>query len=129
MSSHIKYSFKSYHILFSKSIKDNLTFGEKYDEETIEKAIELADFKKDLERMPKGIDTMVGERGVSLSGGQKQRLSIARALLINPEILILDDSLSAVDAKTEKNIISNLINERKGKTTLIAAHRDRKSVV
>lgn len=111
------------HILFSKSIKDNLTFGQSYSDEEIEKAIELADFKKDLDRMPKGIETMVGERGVSLSGGQKQRLSIARALLTDPEILILDDSLSAVDAKTEKNIISNLINERKGKTTLISAHR------
>ncbi|MCS5431565.1 ATP-binding cassette domain-containing protein, partial [Staphylococcus aureus] len=67
--------------------------------------------------------TVVGERGVSLSGGQKQRISIARALLIDPEVLILDDSLSAVDAKTEEVILSNLKKLRKGKTNIITAHR------
>ena len=73
--------------------------------------------------MPKQYDTMVGERGVSLSGGQKQRLSIARALSVNPELLILDDALSAVDAKTEEKILTNLKTVRGDKTTIIAAHR------
>lgn len=111
------------HILFSKSIRDNIVLGSDYSEEEIQRAIGLADFKKDLDKMPQGLETQVGERGVSLSGGQKQRLAIARALIRDPEILILDDSLSAVDAKTEKNIISNLLRERAGKTTLISAHR------
>ena len=73
--------------------------------------------------MASGFDTIVGERGVSLSGGQKQRLAISRALIMEPEILIMDDSLSAVDAKTEDHIIANLKAGRKGKTTLITAHR------
>ena len=70
-----------------------------------------------------GLETLVGEKGVSLSGGQKQRVSIARALIKNPEILLLDDSLSAVDAKTEAKIIENIQNERSGKTTIITTHR------
>ncbi|MCS0542694.1 ATP-binding cassette domain-containing protein, partial [Aeromonas veronii] len=73
--------------------------------------------------LPEGLQTLVGEKGVALSGGQKQRISIARALLINPEILILDDSLSAVDAKTETKIIENIRRERAGKTTIITTHR------
>lgn len=73
--------------------------------------------------MPNGYDTVVGERGVSLSGGQKQRISIARALIIRPELLILDDALSAVDAKTEEKILSALKKERSEQTTIIAAHR------
>lgn len=73
--------------------------------------------------MPEGLDTIVGEKGVSLSGGQKQRLSIARALLRNRECLILDDALSAVDAKTEREIISHLQDERKEGINLIASHR------
>ncbi|MCM6922903.1 ATP-binding cassette domain-containing protein, partial [Enterococcus faecium] len=73
--------------------------------------------------LPKGYDTLVGERGVSLSGGQKQRISIARALIKNPELLMLDDALSAVDAKTEEAILHNLKEIRKEKTTIIAAHR------
>ena len=91
--------------------------------EDLEKAIELADFKKDLEMLPDGLTTLVGEKGVALSGGQKQRISIARALIKNPEILILDDSLSAVDAKTEAKIIDNIRTEREGKTTIITTHR------
>ena len=73
--------------------------------------------------LPEGLDTLVGEKGVALSGGQKQRISIARALVKNPEILILDDSLSAVDAKTESKIIENIQAERSGKTTIITTHR------
>ncbi|MFL8936542.1 ABC transporter ATP-binding protein [Rossellomorea oryzaecorticis] len=112
------------HVLFSRSVKENIMFGrEDADENDLEKAIELADFKKDLEMLPDGLSTLVGEKGVALSGGQKQRISIARALIKNPEILILDDSLSAVDAKTEAKIIDNIRNEREGKTTIITTHR------
>lgn len=92
-------------------------------EEELEKAIEIAAFTKDLEFLPEGLETLVGEKGVSLSGGQKQRISIARAVIQNPEILILDDSLSAVDARTEAAIIENIRTERSGKTTIITTHR------
>ncbi|WP_019153391.1 ABC transporter ATP-binding protein [Robertmurraya massiliosenegalensis] len=112
------------HFLFSKSVKENILFGKiGATEEELNKAIELADFKKDLEMLPEGLETLVGEKGVALSGGQKQRISIARALIKNPEILILDDSLSAVDAKTEQKIIENIRQERSGKTTIISTHR------
>ncbi|WP_175988166.1 ABC transporter ATP-binding protein [Bacillus sp. Marseille-Q1617] len=112
------------HVLFSRTVKENILFGRHdADEVALEKAIELADFKKDLEMLPNGLSTLVGEKGVALSGGQKQRISIARALIKNPEILILDDSLSAVDAKTEAKIIENIRNEREGKTTIITTHR------
>ncbi|MEG9299022.1 ABC transporter ATP-binding protein [Mangrovibacillus sp. Mu-81] len=112
------------HVLFSRTVKENILFGRHdADEEAMEKAIELADFKKDLDMLPDGLATLVGEKGVALSGGQKQRISIARALIKNPDILILDDSLSAVDAKTEAKIIDNIRNEREGKTTIITTHR------
>jgi ATP-binding cassette, subfamily B, multidrug efflux pump len=112
------------HVLFSRTVKENILFGRHdADEKDLEQAIELADFKKDLEMLPDGLSTLVGEKGVALSGGQKQRISIARALIKNPEILILDDSLSAVDAKTEAKIIENIRNEREGKTTIITTHR------
>ncbi|MFJ7680462.1 ABC transporter ATP-binding protein [Peribacillus butanolivorans] len=112
------------HFLFSKSVRDNILFG-KLDatEGELAEAIRLADFEKDLTMLPKRLETLVGEKGVALSGGQKQRISIARALIKNPEILILDDSLSAVDAKTETTIIENIQNERSGKTTIITTHR------
>jgi ATP-binding cassette subfamily B protein len=112
------------HVLFSRTIRENILFGK--DDATdadLKKAIHLAYFEKDLENLPMGLETLVGEKGVSLSGGQKQRISIARALIKNPEILILDDSLSAVDAKTETRIIQNIQNERSGKTTIITTHR------
>lgn len=73
--------------------------------------------------LPDGLLTLVGERGVSLSGGQKQRLALARALLIDPEILILDDAMSAVDARTEAHIVEAIRTSRKGRTTIIATHR------
>ncbi|MDQ0268516.1 ABC transporter ATP-binding protein [Cytobacillus purgationiresistens] len=112
------------HVLFSRSIRQNILFGkEDASEAEVEKAVVLASFKKDLDNLPMGLETLVGEKGVSLSGGQKQRVSIARALIKDPEILILDDSLSAVDAKTEANIIKNIQNERSGKTTIITTHR------
>ena len=109
--------------LFSKSIKENVLFY-RYDlEDKLDDVLEQADIKKDISRFKDGIDTLVGENGLSLSGGQKQRLGIARALLSNPEILILDDSLSAVDSSTEKTIIENIKKNREGKTNIIVAHR------
>ena len=109
--------------LFSKSIKENVLFY-RYDlEDRLEEVLEQADIKKDISRFKDGIDTLVGENGLSLSGGQKQRLGIARALLSEPDILILDDSLSAVDSNTEKTIIENIKKTREGKTNIIVAHR------
>lgn len=112
------------HILFSKSVGENIAFGKlNATEEEIQKAIQTAAFEQDLERMAEGLSTMIGERGVSISGGQKQRISIARAFLRDPELLILDDSLSAVDARTERQIIQNIQRERAGKTNIIVTHR------
>lgn len=112
------------HVLFRRSVLDNILIG-KLDASTseIDKAMEIADFKKDLSLLSEGTKTMVAELGESLSGGQRQRLSIARALVKEPEILILDDSLSAVDALTESNIISKLKTYRGNKTNIIIAHR------
>ena len=109
--------------LFSKTIKDNILFYRENLENTLEQALILSDIKKDIESFKDGINTLVGENGISLSGGQKQRLGIARAILANPDILILDDSLSAVDANTEKTIIENIKNYRQGKTNIIVSHR------
>ncbi|PEJ72963.1 ABC transporter ATP-binding protein [Bacillus wiedmannii] len=112
------------HFLFSASIGENIAFGKAdatYNE--ITRAAEIACIHNDILQFSEGYETVVGERGVSLSGGQKQRISIARALLTNAEILILDDCLSAVDAKTEETILNALKRERAGKTTIITAHR------
>lgn len=112
------------HTLFSRTIRENMLFGkEDATDEEIWEALTLASFDGDVKRMPEQLDTMVGEKGVSLSGGQKQRLSIARAFLRNRECLILDDALSAVDAKTEREIISRLQEERGGCMNIISAHR------
>lgn len=112
------------HTLFSRTIRENMLFGkEDATDEEIWEALTLASFDGDVKRMPQQLDTMVGEKGVSLSGGQKQRLSIARAFLRNRECLILDDALSAVDAKTEREIISHLQEERGGCMNIISAHR------
>lgn len=112
------------HLLFSRSVRENILFGnEAASEEELMAALFAADFEKDISQLPQGLETMIGERGLSISGGQKQRLSIARALIKDPELLILDDSLSAVDAKTEAGIVKNIRKDRIGKTTLIATHR------
>ncbi len=113
------------HVLFSRSVYQNVALGknDNVGEEEIMHAIELADFAKDISALPYGLDTIVGEYGVTLSGGQKQRLAIARAFLKNSDILILDDSLSAVDGSTESNIINSLRKYRKNKTNIIVAHR------
>lgn len=112
------------HLLFARSVRDNILMGETSQSKiTLDYAIEMADFKKDLVFLEDGLDTIVGEYGVTLSGGQKQRLSIARALMKDAKILILDDSLSAVDGSTEANIIKNLKEIRNNKTNIIIAHR------
>ena len=112
------------HTLFSRTIRENMLFGkEDATDEEIWEALTLASFDGDVKRMPQQLDTMVGEKGVSISGGQKQRLSIARAFLRNRECLILDDALSAVDAKTEREIIAHLQEERGGCMNIISAHR------
>nr|WP_251133107.1 MULTISPECIES: ABC transporter transmembrane domain-containing protein [unclassified Exiguobacterium] len=112
------------HLLFSKSVRDNILFGAgEATEAELQEAIRLAAFTTDVETLDQGLQTMVGERGVTLSGGQKQRLSIARAMLKKPELLLLDDSLSAVDAKTESQIIDAIRTNRHQSTTLIVAHR------
>ena len=111
-------------ILFALSIRDNIRFANpELSEEQVIRAAQLCGVYEDIKAMPDGLDTLLGERGVSLSGGQKQRLAMSRALITNPEILILDDSLSAVDAKTEHVILENLKQERVDKTTIITAHR------
>jgi len=112
------------HMLFKRSVDENIMIGNpKANQIELDKAVKIADFEKDLSFLQDGLHTMVGEAGSTLCGGQKQRLSIARALIKNPEILILDDSLSAVDAKTEDTIIEHLKEFRKGKTNIIVAHR------
>lgn len=112
------------HILFRRTVDENILIGNPYATiDEVNKAMEISDFKKDLPNLTYGSSTMVAEMGNSLSGGQRQRLSIARAIVKNPEILILDDSLSAVDALTEKNIIKGLQESREGKTNIIISHR------
>ncbi len=112
------------HVLFSRTVWENIAMGKvQADQEEIKQAIATAAFEEDVERMADGLDTTIGERGVSISGGQKQRISIARAFIREPELLILDDSLSAVDARTERQIIQNIQQERAGKTNIIVTHR------
>jgi ATP-binding cassette subfamily B protein len=110
--------------LFSDSIDNNIAFGstDLSDEDIIQAAID-ADLHDNIIDLPEGFNTVLGERGITLSGGQKQRLSIARALVRDPKILILDDSLSAVDTKTENNILNNLKTIMEGRTSIIISHR------
>lgn len=112
------------HFLFSATIAENISFANVDAKiEEIERVSKLANIHNEILQFPDGYKTLVGERGVSLSGGQKQRISIARALLLDSELLILDDSLSAVDAKTEKDILQGLKENRTNKTTIITSHR------
>lgn len=112
------------HFLFSATVAENIAFANPASErKEVFKAAKLANIHDDILQFTEGYETVVGERGVSLSGGQKQRISIARALMMDPEVLILDDSLSAVDAKTEEAILNGLRKNRAGKTTIITAHR------
>lgn len=111
--------------LFSDTLKENILFGSETDssEEEVQKAIRFASLDNDIAQFPKGLDTIIGERGVSLSGGQKQRMSLARALMRDADIYIFDDCLSAVDAETESVIIERLKTALKGKTIIMSSHR------
>jgi ATP-binding cassette subfamily B protein len=110
--------------LFSDSIKNNMAYGlEAPEEGRLQRAAELSALEKDLAAFQQGWETQIGERGLTLSGGQKQRVAVSRALIMEGEFLILDDSLSSVDAETEQRILAGLLRERKGKTTIIISHR------
>ena len=114
--------------LFSKTLRDNILLGMRDNdperrERLLEEAVERAGLTPDLSALPEGLDTMVGERGVTLSGGQRQRATLARALITHPEVLILDDALSAVDTQTERAILSSLADVMVGRTTIIVTHR------
>lgn len=112
------------HVLLSKTVKENILIAANDTSNThLNQVIHTAAFDQDLAFLPNGLETLVGENGISLSGGQKQRISIARALAKNPELLILDDSLSAVDAKTEARIVANIQRDRSTQTTIITSHR------
>ena len=109
--------------LFSDTIENNIAFSGAREPAAVEAAARLADVHGNISEFKEGYQTVLGERGVTVSGGQKQRISIARALMKDAPILILDDSVSAVDTKTEKVILENLRNTRKGRTTILIAHR------
>ena len=110
--------------LFSDTIENNISFGvPSFDHGRIVEAARMADVDDNITQFSRGYETVLGERGVTVSGGQKQRISIARALLKDAPILILDDSVSAVDTKTEETILHNLRQTRSGKTTILIAHR------
>jgi ATP-binding cassette subfamily B protein len=110
--------------LFSKTIKYNVGFGlDAITDDDVAHYTKIAQIYDEIQGFPKGFDTELGERGVNMSGGQKQRVSIARALAKKPEIIILDDSLSAVDTKTEESILSHLKETLSATTSLLIAHR------
>ena len=111
-------------IIFSDTIRNNVLFGrEGFSEEAVVKALKTAEIYEEIMALEKGLDSLLGERGITLSGGQRQRLSIARAILTDPPILIMDDALSMVDTRTEERILNQILELRKGKTNLIVSHR------
>jgi ATP-binding cassette subfamily B protein len=111
-------------IIFSDTIRSNVLFGRRgISEEDLELALKRAQMYEEVMALDKGLDSLLGERGITLSGGQRQRLSIARAILLNPAILILDDALSMVDTRTEERILNEILSSRKGKTNIVVSHR------
>jgi ATP-binding cassette subfamily B protein len=110
--------------LFSTSVRENIAFGVgDADDAAIRDAARIAGIDDDVARFPRGYDTVIGERGMTLSGGQKQRLTLARALLTDPQVLVLDDALSSVDTRTERNILRALETASRGRTCIVIAHR------
>jgi len=110
--------------LFSATIRENMAFGvTDPSEEFLREMARLSALDRDLGLFPRGWDTMVGEKGLTLSGGQKQRVSISRALAVEPEVLIFDDALSAVDTETEERILRNFLELRRGRTNIVGSHR------
>ena len=110
--------------LFSATIRENIAFGApEISEEAVRRVAGVSTIDRDLAAFPRGLDTVVGERGITLSGGQKQRIAISRALAVNPQVLVLDDALSSVDTQTEERILRELMRERRGKTNIIISHR------
>lgn len=110
--------------LFSRTLFENVAFGDpEATEERVREALRIAAFDTDVAAFPEGLDTVVGERGITLSGGQRQRATLARAILIDPEILLLDDTLSAVDTETETKILAALSEAKRGRTLIMATHR------
>jgi ABC-type multidrug transport system fused ATPase/permease subunit len=110
--------------LFSTTVRENIAFGRGgMSDEEVERVARLAQAHEFVERLPEGYDTVIGERGITLSGGQRQRIAIARALAVEPRILILDDATASVDATTEARIRTGLREVMRGRTTLIIAHR------
>jgi len=110
-------------LLFSVSIRENITLGGDYSDEEVDRAIEISRLVQDVPEFPHGLDTEVGERGITLSGGQKQRVAIARAIIRKPEIIVFDDALSAVDSDTEELILQNLSKYLEARTAIIISHR------
>lgn len=111
-------------ILFSATIRDNIAFGKPdASKEEIENVIDICSFRKDIDGFPKGLETVVGERGITLSGGQKQRITLARAIILKRPVLLLDDCLSAVDSETEKQILHNLREFRKNMSIVVVSNR------
>jgi ATP-binding cassette subfamily B protein len=109
--------------LFSATVQENVAFGMAGDGDRAEWAAGVAQLEKDLREFPQGFETMVGERGITLSGGQKQRAALARALAVDPRILVLDDALSAVDTETEEHILRGLREVMRTRTTFLVSHR------
>jgi ATP-binding cassette subfamily B protein len=110
--------------LFSTTVRENIAFGRpEMSDEEVERVSRLAQAHEFVERLPQGYETVIGERGITLSGGQRQRIAIARALAIDPRILILDDATASVDATTEARVRAGLRQVMEGRTTLIIAHR------
>jgi ATP-binding cassette subfamily C protein len=109
--------------LFNDTLRFNLTLGNNFSQEEISKALKLAELEEKVKKLPNGLDTFVGKNGVKLSGGEKQRVAIARMILFKPKVVILDESTSALDIKTEERIFKNLYSFLKQRTTIIIAHR------